>query len=220
MDGSRPLGAALNLGAAAAGGTLLARMDDRHLYGAEHVWDMVLAREYSGAELVAKGSEFVYLARSERTVHRFAGAGGVLPGRDQTVRRRAARLAPRSGNRRGMAEDRGRGGRGPDRRRDVGGRAGVPDPRRRIRAGQRGVGPSGRARGRPLPRPGRRGQGGLGAGVHRPGPFRAAPDGRAHRRRGALFEGGGGVRGLLRCGATTGARWRFRRSRSSSPLCR
>ena len=75
VDDSQPLGAALNLGVAASGGTLLTRMYDRSLYAAEHVWDLVLAHEYSQAELVAKGAEFVYLARRDRTVHRFVGRG-------------------------------------------------------------------------------------------------------------------------------------------------
>ena len=63
-----PLGSVLNAATAAASGTLLARMDDDDLYGADHVWDLVLAREYSGAELVGKGTETVYLAARERTV--------------------------------------------------------------------------------------------------------------------------------------------------------
>ena len=65
--GSAPLGAALNAAAAAADGELLTKMDDDDRYGADHVWDLVLARAYSGAELIGKGAEFVYLAASHRT---------------------------------------------------------------------------------------------------------------------------------------------------------
>ena len=65
--GSASLGAALNAAAAAAGGELLTKMDDDDRYGADHVWDLVLARAYSGAELIGKGAEFVYLAASHRT---------------------------------------------------------------------------------------------------------------------------------------------------------
>ncbi len=83
----RPLGAMLNDMAAAAGGTLLARMDDDDAYGREHLWDLVLAQEYSQAELVGKTTEFVYLAASNMTVqlhrerseeHGLRSAGGAV----------------------------------------------------------------------------------------------------------------------------------------------
>ena len=70
LDGSRPLGSVLNAAADAAGGALLAKMDDDDLYGPEHLWDLALAREYSGAALVGKFPATVYLARSDRTVRR------------------------------------------------------------------------------------------------------------------------------------------------------
>ena len=70
-----PLGSVLNAATAAARGPLLAKMDDDDLYGAEHVWDLVLAREYSGAELVGKGAETVYLAGCDRTVRLGLGGG-------------------------------------------------------------------------------------------------------------------------------------------------
>ena len=72
---SAPLGAVLNAAVAAAGGELLTKMDDDDRYGADHVWDLVLAREYSRAQLVGKGSEYVYLAASHRTIHRNRGQG-------------------------------------------------------------------------------------------------------------------------------------------------
>ena len=68
-------GNALNLAVTASGGTLLTKFDDDDLYSAEHVWDLVLAHEYSQAQLVAKAAEFVYLAGSDATIHRFAGRG-------------------------------------------------------------------------------------------------------------------------------------------------
>ena len=70
LDASRPLGSVLNAAADAAGGALLAKMDDDDLYGAEHLWDLALAREYSGAALVGKFPATVYLARADRTVRR------------------------------------------------------------------------------------------------------------------------------------------------------
>ena len=75
VNGERSLGEALNVALNASGGTLVTKMDDDDVYDAEHIWDLVLAHEYSRAELVAKGAEYVYLARSDRTLHRFAGRG-------------------------------------------------------------------------------------------------------------------------------------------------
>lgn len=75
VPGAATLGAVLNAASNAASGTLLTKMDDDDLYGAEHVWDLVLAREYSGAELVGKLAQFVYLAASNRTVHIRRGGG-------------------------------------------------------------------------------------------------------------------------------------------------
>ena len=66
-----PLGAVLNTAVAESTGTLLTKFDDDDFYGPEHLWDLVLAHEYSRAALVGKGAEYVYLANSDRTVHRF-----------------------------------------------------------------------------------------------------------------------------------------------------
>ena len=70
-----PFGSVLNAAVAASTGTLLAKMDDDDLYDAEHVWDLVLAHEYSGAQLVGKGIEFIYLAGADRTAHCFRDRG-------------------------------------------------------------------------------------------------------------------------------------------------
>ncbi len=67
----RPLGAVLNAAVAESTGTLLTKFDDDDYYGPEHLWDLVLAQEYSRAALVGKAAEYVYLANSDRTVHRF-----------------------------------------------------------------------------------------------------------------------------------------------------
>ena len=69
LDAERTLGAVLAAAAAAAAdGPLLAKMDDDDVYGPEHLWDLVLAHEYSGAALVGKFPATVYLARCDRTV--------------------------------------------------------------------------------------------------------------------------------------------------------
>lgn len=69
------IGAVLNAAVAASGGELVTKLDDDDCYGPEHVWDLVLAREYSGARLVGKGIEFVYLAASGQTLHCRSGRG-------------------------------------------------------------------------------------------------------------------------------------------------
>lgn len=68
LDARLPLGAVLNAAAEEARGTQLAKMDDDDVYGPEHLWDLVLAQEYSGAALVGKFPATVWLARSGRTV--------------------------------------------------------------------------------------------------------------------------------------------------------
>ena len=68
VDGALPLGSVLAAAAAAATGSLITKMDDDDYYGVEHVWDLVLAHEYSKAELVGKSAEYVYLERIDKTV--------------------------------------------------------------------------------------------------------------------------------------------------------
>jgi SAM-dependent methyltransferase len=65
------LGDALNAAADAASGELLTKFDDDDWYGPEHLSDLVLAQGYSGATLVAKGAEFVYLSELDITLRRF-----------------------------------------------------------------------------------------------------------------------------------------------------
>ena len=67
----RPLGTVLNVAARAATGTLLTKMDDDDLYGPDHVWDLVLAHDYSGANLVGKEMEFVFLGKANRTIRQW-----------------------------------------------------------------------------------------------------------------------------------------------------
>lgn len=67
----RPLGTVLNVATRAATGTLLTKMDDDDLYGPDHVWDLVLAHEYSGAQLVGKDMEFVFLGKTNQTVRQW-----------------------------------------------------------------------------------------------------------------------------------------------------
>jgi hypothetical protein len=66
-------GAALGAATQRARGTLVTKVDDDDSYGSEHVWDLVLARLYSGATLVGKGTEFVHLEALGSTVRRSSG---------------------------------------------------------------------------------------------------------------------------------------------------
>ncbi|MDF1596978.1 MAG: glycosyltransferase family A protein [Acidimicrobiia bacterium] len=67
------LGDVLNAGVWMASGDFVAKMDDDDFYGVDHIWDLVLAHSYSGAPLVGKAAEFVYLAPEDLTIRRFAG---------------------------------------------------------------------------------------------------------------------------------------------------
>jgi hypothetical protein len=68
-------GHVLSEASARAGGEWVTKMDDDDWYGAEHISDLVLAAGYAGADLVGKGSEFVYLEGSDVTIRRGLGAG-------------------------------------------------------------------------------------------------------------------------------------------------
>ncbi|HEY0700672.1 MAG TPA: hypothetical protein VGD43_23055, partial [Micromonospora sp.] len=65
-------GEVMGAATARARGSLVTKFDDDDVYGPEHVWDLVLAREYSGATLVGKAAEFVYLQALGVTVRRRA----------------------------------------------------------------------------------------------------------------------------------------------------
>ena len=68
VDADRTLGEVLNAAVANSSGTLLTKFDDDDFYAADHIWDLLLARQYSGAMLVAKAAEYVYLSRLDQTV--------------------------------------------------------------------------------------------------------------------------------------------------------
>jgi hypothetical protein len=63
-------GAILNTAAAAAGGDVLLKMDDDDWYGRDFVSDLLLARSYSGADIVGTPPEFTYLEPLDATVRR------------------------------------------------------------------------------------------------------------------------------------------------------
>lgn len=70
IDGQRTLGEALQLCSQRASGDLVTKMDDDDLYGPEHIWDLVLARQYSGAEIVGKALDWIHVVSEDVTVFR------------------------------------------------------------------------------------------------------------------------------------------------------
>ena len=63
-----PFGEAFNRVTSVARGTYVAKWDDDDLYGAEHVWDLVAATDYSGADVVGKGSDIVVMQERGTTL--------------------------------------------------------------------------------------------------------------------------------------------------------
>lgn len=64
-------GSVLAMASRRSAGDLIAKMDDDDLYSSSHVEDLVNAYLLSGADLVGKAAEFVYLEQADTTVHRF-----------------------------------------------------------------------------------------------------------------------------------------------------
>ncbi len=65
-----PFGSLLNVAAGAATGDLLLKMDDDDWYGPDFVGDLLLARQYSGADVVGTPPEFMYVEALNVTVRR------------------------------------------------------------------------------------------------------------------------------------------------------
>jgi len=63
-------GSLLNRAAERAGGDLLLKMDDDDWYGPDFVTDLLMARDYSGADLTGTPPEFTYVEPLGVTVHR------------------------------------------------------------------------------------------------------------------------------------------------------
>lgn len=65
-----PFGTALGEVTARADGELVTKLDDDDYYGPSHLWDLVLAHRWSGATVVGKSPEYVYLEPIDTTVRR------------------------------------------------------------------------------------------------------------------------------------------------------
>lgn len=70
VPAERSFGAALNEGAARAQGDVLLKMDDDDWYGRDFVGDLLLARDYSGADVVGCPPEFTFVEPLWLTVRR------------------------------------------------------------------------------------------------------------------------------------------------------
>lgn len=71
----RNLGAMLNDLSDAASGDAIAKMDDDDWYSTHHITDLVHASEFSRAELVGSGAEFMYLEALDVTIRRHRSMG-------------------------------------------------------------------------------------------------------------------------------------------------
>lgn len=69
-DEATPFGEVLNQAAARAGGDEITKWDDDDWYSPEHLSDLLLARAYSGADIVGTTAEFFYLEPLNVTIRR------------------------------------------------------------------------------------------------------------------------------------------------------
>lgn len=70
IDGDVPFGTALQQLSQRADGEIITKMDDDDFYGPEHVWDLVVARMYSGATLVGKALDWIHIESVGTTAFR------------------------------------------------------------------------------------------------------------------------------------------------------
>jgi len=75
IPASRSFGETLNDLCGVASGQLLAKMDDDDWYSAHHITDLVHAAEFSRADLVGAGAEFMYFEALDLTVRRHRSSG-------------------------------------------------------------------------------------------------------------------------------------------------
>ena len=95
VPGDEPLGEALNRAVEASSGDWVTKIDDDDWYGDDHLLDLVLAAEHSGADLVGKAAEFIHLEGADETLRRFGtgqhSASRTIAGTTLTLRREAWR---------------------------------------------------------------------------------------------------------------------------------
>ena len=71
MPSDQTLGECLNAGVAAAGGTVIAKMDDDDIYGENYLSDQLAALRYSHADLVGKQAHYLHLRGRDIVMCRF-----------------------------------------------------------------------------------------------------------------------------------------------------
>jgi hypothetical protein len=70
IDRDVPFGRAMQAACDRADGMLITKVDDDDHYAPEHVWDLVLARMYSGAQLVGKALDWIHVEADDVTAFR------------------------------------------------------------------------------------------------------------------------------------------------------
>ncbi len=70
IDRDVPFGRAMQAACDRADGLLITKVDDDDHYAPEHVWDLVLARMYSGAQLVGKALDWIHVEADDVTAFR------------------------------------------------------------------------------------------------------------------------------------------------------
>lgn len=70
IDADLTFGAAMQQACSAAEGAYITKLDDDDFYSRDHIWDLVIAERYSGAELVGKALDWIYLADEDTTLFR------------------------------------------------------------------------------------------------------------------------------------------------------
>jgi len=70
IDRDVPFGRAMQAACDRADGVLITKVDDDDHYAPEHVWDLVLARMYSGAQLVGKALDWIHVEADDITAFR------------------------------------------------------------------------------------------------------------------------------------------------------
>ena len=95
IEESVTLGESLNRGVEEASGCYIAKMDDDDYYGENYLSDMMLAADFSGADILGKGTYFVHMKAGNKTAlrsvasqHEFTEfvAGATLTGRREVLR--------------------------------------------------------------------------------------------------------------------------------------
>jgi len=70
IDANVIFGSAMQQACEFAEGQLITKVDDDDYYGPEHVWDLVLARMYSGAQVIGKALDWIRVESADLTVFR------------------------------------------------------------------------------------------------------------------------------------------------------